>query len=66
MDETKLLYYKQLQNEEKLAFLFENLDIGIFILNSDLEVVLANGVTEKLFASPKNQQTMKSGLDIKK
>lgn len=51
MDETKLLYYKQLQNEKKLAFLFENLDIGIFILNSDLEVVLANGVTEKLFDS---------------
>ena len=51
MDETKLLYYKQLQNEEKLAFLFENLDIGIFILDEQLDLVLANGVTEKLFAS---------------
>lgn len=49
MDETNLLYYKQLQNEEKLHFLFENLDIGMFILNEDLEVVLANRVTEELF-----------------
>lgn len=66
MDETKLLYYKQLQNEEKLAFLFENLDIGIFILNSDLEVVLANGVTEKLFASPKNSANYEEWFGHKK
>jgi two-component system phosphate regulon sensor histidine kinase PhoR len=66
MDETKLLYYKQLQNEEKLAFLFENLDIGIFILNSDLEVVLANGVTEKLFASPKKSANYEEWFGHKK
>ncbi|AQP52989.1 hypothetical protein CBF34_05605 [Vagococcus penaei] len=49
MDETTMLYYKQLQNETKLHFLFENVTIGIFILNQSLDVVLANRVTEQLF-----------------
>ncbi|MBO0475869.1 hypothetical protein DOK76_02225 [Vagococcus sp. DIV0080] len=66
MDETNLLYYKQLQNEEKLAFLFENLDIGIFILNEELELVLANGVTEQLFNSPKQSKHYKNWFNHKK
>ncbi|MEG0254864.1 sensor histidine kinase [Vagococcus sp.] len=55
MDEANLLYYKQLQNEKKLAFLFENLDIGIFILNDELDLVLANQVTEKLFSNQRKK-----------
>ena len=66
MDETKLLYYKQLQNEEKLAFLFENLDIGIFILNEELDLVLANGVTEKLFDGAKIGVNYKSWFNHSK
>ncbi|MGY3749866.1 sensor histidine kinase [Vagococcus acidifermentans] len=49
MDETNSLYYKQLKNETKLQFLFENLEIGLFILDKDGYMVLANVVTEKLF-----------------
>ena len=49
MEETNLLYYKQLKNEETLHFLFENLDIGIFILNEDLEITLANQTIETMF-----------------
>jgi len=49
MEETNLLYYKQLKNEETLHFLFENLDIGIFILNEKLEVTLANQTIETMF-----------------
>lgn len=49
MEETNLLYYKQLKNEETLHFLFENLDIGIFILNDSLELTLANRVIEEMF-----------------
>ncbi|HCM90474.1 MULTISPECIES: ATP-binding protein [Vagococcus] len=60
MDEANLLYYKQLQNEEKLAFLFENLDIGIFILNENLELVLANSVTENLFTKKRKQESFDS------
>lgn len=55
MDETSLLYYKQLQNEKKLSFLFENLDIGIFILDENLDLVLANQVTEQLFSRKKEK-----------
>ncbi len=55
MDEANFLYYKQLENEEKLSFLFENLDIGIFILNEKLELILANRVTEALFAKDKEK-----------
>ncbi|WP_270279521.1 ATP-binding protein [Vagococcus bubulae] len=49
MEETNLLYYKQLKNEETLHFLFENLDIGIFILNDRLEITLANQTIEEMF-----------------
>ncbi|UUV98970.1 sensor histidine kinase [Vagococcus luciliae] len=49
MEETNLLYYKQLKNEETLQFLFENLDIGIFILNDRLELTLANQTIEEIF-----------------
>lgn len=49
MEETNLLYYKQLKNEETLQFLFENLDIGIFILNDRLELTLANRIMEEMF-----------------
>ena len=55
MDEASLLYYKQLQNEKKLSFLFENLDIGIFILDENLDLVLANQVTEQLFSKKKQK-----------
>lgn len=66
MDEANLLYYKQLQNEEKLAFLFENLDIGIFILNENLELVLANSVTEKLFAKKRKQESFETWFNHSK
>ena len=66
MDETQLLYYKQLQNEQKLAFLFENLDIGIFILDADLNVILANGVTESLFAKEKKNSYYEEWFQHKK
>ncbi|QIL47368.1 sensor histidine kinase [Vagococcus hydrophili] len=66
MDEANLLYYKQLQNEEKLAFLFENLDIGIFILNEKLELVLANSVTENLFSKKRNQESFETWFNHKK
>jgi len=49
MEETNLLYYKQLKNEETLQFLFENLDIGIFILNEELDITLANQTVENMF-----------------
>lgn len=49
MDETNQLYDKQSKNEATLQFLFDNLNIGIFILNKELEVVLANNMTERLF-----------------
>ncbi|MGY3766971.1 ATP-binding protein [Vagococcus vulneris] len=49
MDETTMLYYKQLENETKLKFIFEHVTIGLFILNSELELTLANSVTEQLF-----------------
>lgn len=54
MDETNTLYYRQKQDENKLHFLFENLDIGIFIFSEGLEVTLVNQVAEKLF--PKNKK----------
>ncbi|MFC6348310.1 sensor histidine kinase [Vagococcus carniphilus] len=66
MDEASLLYYKQLQNEEKLSFLFENLDIGIFILDENLDLVLANQVTEHLFSKKKEKKNYKEWFNHQK
>lgn len=49
MRETNQLYYQQLFNEEKLQFLLESLNIGVFIMNSDLEIVSANPTMHQLF-----------------
>ncbi|MDT2866247.1 ATP-binding protein [Vagococcus carniphilus] len=66
MDEASLLYYKQLQNEKKLSFLFENLDIGIFILDENLDLVLANQVTEQLFSKKKEKMNYKNWFNHQK
>ena len=66
MDEASLLYYKQLQNEKKLSFLFENLDIGIFILDENLDLVLANQVTEQLFSKKKEKMNYKKWFNHQK
>lgn len=49
MDETNSLYVRQKQDETKLQFLFENLEIGLFIVNSAGHLTLANEATERLF-----------------
>lgn len=66
MDETNLLYYKQLQNKEKLYFLFNNLSIGIFILNQDLEITLANTVVEEWFQKKWKVESYETWISHKK
>lgn len=62
MDENKALYNKRMQSEEKMHFLFEQLDIGMFILNDDLEIVMTNKAAEKLFGSTRQGPTYKEWL----
>ena len=62
MDENKTLYNKRLQSEAKMHFLFEQLDIGMFILNDELDIVMTNKAAEKLFGSTRQDPTYKEWL----